>query len=296
MTTPTLRASSRADLLALPAILLGFHPTDSAVVMGLRGATVHFCARFDLGAPTPAIFDMAQQILNASLQVPDCEFMVMGFGEPEVAMETVGYLVDVLGYDVVHEALVTDGDRCWSIEDGWAVAVTLGGSELAAEAVFRGVDINRDRAQAVAPVTDHVPADAEDVDLARAHVASLGVQGALDVLGSLAESPTPLSDFDALTLALILGFEDCSAAVLARLNTRTAEALWPNLAAARRVAPDDVEADVLALLAMASWLSGRGAAQSTCLEQLSTLNPHHPVTALLNQLHRLAIPPRRWDE
>ncbi|HET6483466.1 MAG TPA: DUF4192 family protein, partial [Actinoplanes sp.] len=47
----TLAIRSSADLIAATPYLLGFHPTDSIVVIGLVGRTVSFVARHDLPPP-----------------------------------------------------------------------------------------------------------------------------------------------------------------------------------------------------------------------------------------------------
>src|SRR5690349_19587406 len=54
---PTLSLSYPADALAAIPYLLGFHPTDSVVVLAIRGRHAVLAARHDLppgGAPEPA--------------------------------------------------------------------------------------------------------------------------------------------------------------------------------------------------------------------------------------------------
>ncbi|GGM83890.1 DUF4192 domain-containing protein [Dactylosporangium sucinum] len=46
--SPRLRLRSQSDILAATPYLLGFHPTDSLVVLGLRGPGLHFHVRGDL--------------------------------------------------------------------------------------------------------------------------------------------------------------------------------------------------------------------------------------------------------
>ena len=52
---PRIRVSSPADVLAIVPHLLGFHPTDSFVVIGVRGDgdRVELGFRYDLPAATP---------------------------------------------------------------------------------------------------------------------------------------------------------------------------------------------------------------------------------------------------
>lgn len=281
----------------MPAVLLGFHPSDSCVVMGLSGPTVAFCARLDLDWFVTHFDQVADQILHASAQVPDCRFVLIGFGDPDLASLAVVEMSGVVGESRVLESLVTDGERYWCLdEDLETHEFQVGTSSLAAQAVYEGLRICADREQAVAPVELSEPLPPAEQEAGAALVASLSPDEGMARLAELAESADPLQPAEAQTLALLLLDEDRMGAVLARLSVASADLLWENLVAARRVAPPSAEPNVLALLGMASWLSGRGAAQTSCLEQVERIHPEHPVGALLSRIHRYGIPPRRWDE
>ena len=96
-------------------------------------------------------------------------------------------------------------------------------------------------------------------------------------------------------IIVLLADEDRFSAVLTQLTTTSADAYWERLVEARAVCPERHEPNLLALLALASWLSGRGAAHASCLDQLARRSPGHPVLGLLSRLHRDGVPPRFWD-
>ncbi|NHB83824.1 hypothetical protein G7085_01590 [Tessaracoccus sp. HDW20] len=75
--------------------------------------------------------------------------------------------------------------------------------------------------------------------------------------GQLAGSDA-LTDADAVLLAVLLQDEERFVEVLTRLRTTSAERYWSRLVRVRAICPADAEPNVLALLAVASWLSGRG--------------------------------------
>ena len=93
----------------MPSVLLGFHPTNSCVVMGLCGATVAFCARLEVDWFVHHFDDVADQIINASSQVEACRFVIIGYGDPDLAGLAVTELASVVGEARVIDALVTDG-------------------------------------------------------------------------------------------------------------------------------------------------------------------------------------------
>ena len=297
MTTPLLRATGRADLLALPSVLLGFTPTRSVVVIGFRHGRVEFCARFDLDLPLDEVEPVIGQVVAAADNSGAEECVVLGYGELLEAEAMVRRTLTCLGDLAPRPALLTDETSTWTLDrDGWLSQFHDPASSLAAEAVYHGVSICGDRAAAVAPVVSRKDVAPEDLGFARARLASLSIDGALDLLGGYVESMSALTDFDALFLALLLEHEECAAAVVARLSLHTAEAMWPNLVAARQVAPPSAEANVLGLLGIASFFSGRGAAHTSCVEQLERMDPDNPVLGLARAMHRAALPPNRWDE
>ncbi|GAA4906615.1 hypothetical protein GCM10025789_27540 [Tessaracoccus lubricantis] len=296
---PVLRGTTRADLLALPSFMFGFHPQDSVVLLGMQGKVVSFSCRLEAHWFHHHFEQVAEQILNAASQLSDVRFILMGYShDVDLAWASVMELADVLGPERVTEALVTDGTHYWSLtDDEGPVQYDFDASPVAAHAVYNGVVIHASREEAVAPVHLWEPAERGAVEAALAAVADLDEDGAMEELAGLAEQQPPIEDPDsALKLACLLLDADRAAALLTRLNSTTAEVIWPNLLAARQLAPVSAQPTTVALLGMASWLAGRGAQATACLEQMATLDPDNPVGQVLSTVHRNGISPRVWDE
>lgn len=297
-TIPVLRSKSRGDLLALPSFMFGFHPAESIVVLGLRGSTVCFSARLDADWFTTHFDQAADQVLNAAANIGRCQFVLLGYSaDLELASISVEEAAAVVGPGKVIEALVTDGASYWSLIDGEGPhPFSFSSNPITAEAVFKGVNIFPTREEAVAPVIAWDPPRPEEVEAALGVIAKLGDEGGMILLERLAEADPPVTGQVALELACLLLDEDRGVALLTQLNGANAELIWCNLAAARRVTPKLAEATVLALLGVASWLAGRGAQATACIEQLEELDPHHPIGQLLARVHQGGIPPQLWDE
>ena len=110
-----LKGSSRTDLLCIPAIMLGFHPQDSCVVIALKGAAVAMCARVDLRWFAGDAERTLRQLNNALGNVPEARIVLVGFGDPDDASISVAELADALGWDRIADALISQGDRYWVV-------------------------------------------------------------------------------------------------------------------------------------------------------------------------------------
>jgi hypothetical protein len=162
-----LTVRSTVDLLALVPCLLGFHPTDSLVVVAMRGGRMIFAARGDLpaarssGASVTAIADqfgrvVARQGVEAAA--------VIGYGPADRVDAAAPALCAALAeHDLqIFDVLRVTAGRYWSLlcadpeccpPDGTAFDLTT--SSLTAEAVFAGQVVLPDRSaltRAVAPV------------------------------------------------------------------------------------------------------------------------------------------------
>ncbi len=301
-----LHGTTSADLLAIPVIMLGFHPRESCVVLGVRGTRVEFCARMDLDWFTSGFSfgEVADQLEHAVSTCDGCSVAVLAYSaDPDAAAIAVGELVGVLGEDDVVEALVTDGDRFWYAHPGMllppeGISYSYASSNFAAQAVYSGMNVTPSREDAVAEVQ---PPDIleeqeieDEVGAAVLRVSALTAGQRWALLERHMDNPEPLGPASA-EFAVLLQEEEHFAEVLAQLNTSTAVRLRPRLAEARRASCPAVAANVVSLLALACWLDGEGAQQSDCLSQLEKLDPDHPLMRVLRRMHRQAIPPRDWD-
>ena len=275
--------------------MLGFHPENSCVVLALSGDAVAFCARLELDWFVVDYEGTLAQLCRAADRVPDCRYVVIGYGPVDDAALAVTELSDCLGWPLVAEALVTQGDYFWSLPAlGEPTRFSFDCNPLAASAVYEGMRIERDRATAVLPVVLSEPPEASLLAQCEGALEAMSAEVGFAVLESLAESPLPLKPADAVLLALLLRDEDRLAALVARLNRTSAVAIWPNLVLARRHAPPQAEADVLASLCLASWLAGKPAGQIACLEQLLARDADHPLALMLVGLQQAGVSPDQW--
>lgn len=295
MTTPVMKCTKLSDLLALPAVMLGFHPRESLVFMGMKGKSVGFIARADLDWHVRTGEELVAQMEDAAAQSGASDWILLGYSsDADLACLSVTEAVAAVGSHLVREALVTDGSHFWSLYDGEPEEFSFESSAVVAQAVFEGRVIAADRDAVVRAVEDRCPADADAVAAQREWVIQAGQPELL--LGRLLRPAAPLTDDEALQLALLLSDDVTCATVVSALDVDVAAQVWPQLAAAHRVVPADLEEGPLAALAMASWLRGGGAEYTSCLEQLTRLAPDHPVTGVLHLMHQHGIPPKRWSE
>lgn len=305
--TPGLRGTTSADLLAIPVVMLGFHPKESCVVLGVRGTRVEFCARMDLDWFTSGFSfgEVADQLEHAIERCGGCSVAVLAYSKDvEAAAVAVGELVSVLGEEDVAEVLVTDGDRFWYANPGMlfppeGISYSWASSNFAAQAVYSGVNVTATRADAVAavqPPQPHLHAEIDDrLALVIKGVSAMTVKQKWAHLERLLENEEPLGPSGAAQFVVVLQDEECFAEVLARMNMGSASRLRAKLMEARQSCTPSLAGNVVSLLALACWLDGEGAQQSDCLSQLETIDPGHPLMGVLRRMHRQAVPPRGWD-
>lgn len=258
MKTLSIRGTSREDLLAIPPVILGYHPEDSLVVLALRDGVLMMSARMCLDWHLQHYEETFAQMSAAIDNVPDCRFALLGYGERELMSVSLLELADVIGHHLVVEALVTDGELSWDLGTGDPPEpYRFEDTSVAAQAVFNGVRIARNREEAVAPVREHEPPEEWAVALAVDEAARLSPGRAQTKVARLVEQEKELTRVAAVELAVLLDDEERMVSVLTALSSENADRVWRNLVSARRLCPPGYEANVLALLTAASWISGR---------------------------------------
>jgi hypothetical protein len=162
-----LKVKSVADLLAFVPYLLGFHPTDSLVIVAMRHRRIIFGARADLPAPRSSVVEIvgaADQLAEVVGRQRARTVTVIGYGpEDRVTrmMSAARKSLACAGLEVL-DALRVTGDRYWSYTcqspeccppEGTPFDPTT--SEVAAEAALAGEVALPDRtalARSVAPI------------------------------------------------------------------------------------------------------------------------------------------------
>jgi hypothetical protein len=305
-----LRARGAADLLALIPYELGFHPHESLVAVFVCGGSVGLIARMDLPAASAAP-GFAVELRDLARQNRANELVLFAYSEqPEPARSFLSGLVAALPARLVTDALYVDGSRWWSLTCDQACCPAEGtphdvaGHRLAAEAVFAGLTTRASREELAATVAGPPLAEvprlvelAAGVRKARADWPSGEDPAARLVRGVQAglADPGALDDRDCTELAALVDEIRLRDLVWAMIDPESAEqhvGLW--LRVVGGVAPD-LSAAPLALVGMASWISGNGALLNCAGEELSRRHPGYSMGLLLEQISARAIPPRLWQ-
>lgn len=332
MSTPIrLRVRSTVDLLAIVPYLLGFHPTDSLVVVAMRAGQLVFAARGDLPGPAsgtgPAT--AAEQAaaftgqLSAVVSRQGAEAVsVVGYGPAGLVDDAVPRVCEALagcGLRIFDALRVTDG-RYWSYlscddprccpPGGTAFDLTT--SSVTAEAVFAGQTVLPDRAavaRQVAPADGPVRAamrrateDAADrlaaLGAAGPHAAAPGAvlrAGKAAVREALArcEAGGRLADEEVAWLTVLLAHEPVRDFAWERTTPDEWQiAMWTDVLC--RAQPELVPAPAC-LLAFAAWRFGHGALASLALERALDADPAYAVALVLDDVLRRGISPSALD-
>lgn len=322
---PKLSVRTIGDLLSAVPYLLGFHPTESIVVVGFDGKRLTFAVRVDLpGADTdPPDRDALAAHIASVLSRQDIDAVtVIGYGPDRSvapAVASVSAALDRSGLKVLDLLRVADG-RYWSYvcddpgccsPDGNPYDPTS--SEIAAAATYAGQVALPDRAalvRRVAPVEGasrasmRTAADRADRRLA-ALVGStphgdrrrvLREAGETAVRESLARYRVGgrLTDDEVAWLSLLLVHVPVRDYAWERIGIEDWQIeLWSDVV--RRASPDLVAAPA-SLLAFAAWRTGQGALASVALERARAAVPDYSMALLLEEVLRNGIPPAWFDD
>ncbi|GIF24996.1 hypothetical protein BJ973_007254 [Actinoplanes tereljensis] len=307
---------SPAEAVAFTPYVLGFHPTDSLVVLGLAGKLVVVGVRYDLPPPA-AVFDEVAQMI-AQQGAP--EVVVLGYGPPRLVTSAVLGLVAALapvGVRVREALRVTDG-RWWSYSCSDQTCCPAEGTpcraDLAAEAVYRGMVALPDRkalVAQVAPATGPIRREmAAATERARARFADLtgedleaGRGGQLIRKAGRqavreAERATRAGGMPSHGGIAWLGVLLVRPVVLDYALDRCGpddwrERLWGEVM--RLVEPEFVPGPAC-LLAFAAWQSGNGALARVAIDRALKQEPAHRMAGMLDRLLGLGIAPHALVE
>ncbi|MFI7025832.1 DUF4192 domain-containing protein [Micromonospora sp. NPDC049900] len=316
---PRLTVRSPADLIAAVPYLLGFHPTDSVVVVALTGSRIVFAARTDLpGEGDPQ--ESAEHIAAVTARQGADSATAIGYGPAArvtPAVDAVRVALADAGLTVL-DALRVTGGRWWSYvcqepeccpPEGTPYDPEV--SAVPAAAVFAGQVALPDRAALVAAVAPlggpEMPRAAERAErrfadlLAEAPPADLLGGRALRTAGVAALRVTrrrhrdgePLTDDEVAWLCLLLTHLPVRDHAWEHTDGRDEDvAFWTDLV--RRAEPE-LSAAPGALLAFAAWRAGQGALAAVALERVLAEHPDYSLALLLDDLLRRGVPPSRLD-
>lgn len=311
----TLPVRSLREFLAAVPYVLGFHPTDSVVIVALRGTRVTFAARHDLPGPGTSPADAREQAARTAeivLRQGAERAIVIGYGEAARVTPAVLRTVEALRrrhLPVDDQLRVTDG-RYWSYACTDLRCCPVDGTPcgpdttaVAARATYQGQVALADRAAFVAQL-----APVDSAQQAAMAAATERAEARYRVLGDAhragraavrdAErryrSGRRLSDDEAAWLGVLLAdvtVRDYAWQRCAGEDWRVR--LWTDVL--RRVPPTYVPAPA-GLLAFTAWRQGQGALASAAVDRALAAAPHYPMAQLLGQVLDEGLPPEALDE
>ncbi|MEO9324577.1 DUF4192 domain-containing protein [Nocardioides sp. C4-1] len=312
-----LTARSPVDLIAASAVVLGFWPSES-VVMLTFDATHPFHARVDLPDDARAMRALADTLVRPALQHRVGRVVLLVHTDhPRRAADAWRALRTVFRrHDVpIIEALHVGPERWFPLQGGdhdlrrRGVPLDRGALDVhpfLAQAVVDGRVLRGSRtelAESLAPDAAGVARVAAlaahtepPADLAtRAGRLAEGTWVHATVRRLLATGATA-SDDDATRLLRgmrELRVRDAAWSAIDRAAARSAAALFADLV---RRAPDDLVAAPAGVLAWAAWQSGDGALAWCAIERCEQVEPDHGLARLVAEALERAVPPSVWDD
>jgi Domain of unknown function (DUF4192) len=320
------RVGSADAILAVVPHLIGFHPSDSLVMLGIGGphARIRLAFRYDL--PDPPDEEVATDIAAHAATVLARQRLTMaiavGYGSGEAVTPVVNVVAPALrkaGINV-QDVLRVQGGRYWSYVCGdpdccrpEGVPFDPAGHPASAALAAAGLTVRADRAElagTLAPVADAAGPMREAVGRARQRA------GALIDLGAAAAGGDPFlpiadagrrSVKQAITRyrrggALTDGYEIAWLGLtLADLRVRddawarmdpqfhvAHQRLWIDLV--RRL-PAEFVSPPAALLAFTAWQAGDGALASVAIERALDADPGYSMALLVADALHAGLPP-----
>jgi Domain of unknown function (DUF4192) len=320
------RVGSADGILAVVPHLLGFHPSDSLVMLGIGGphARIRLAFRYDL--PDPPDDELATDIAAHAAAVLARQHLTMAIAVGYGSGEAVTPVVDVVGPALlaaginVQDALRVQGGRYWSYlcrdpdccpPDG--VPFDSAGHPASAALAAAGLTVRADRAElarTLAPLADAAGPMREAVGRARQRAEALIDLGAAAAGGdpflpiadagrrSVTQAITRyrrggalIDDDEIAWLGVTLADLRVRDDAWARMDPQFHDAhqrLWIDLV--RRL-PADFAAPPAALLAFTAWQAGDGALASVAIERALEADPEYSMALLLADALHAGLPP-----
>jgi uncharacterized protein DUF4192 len=308
------RVGSADGILAVVPHLLGFHPTDSLVMLGIGGphARIRLAFRYDL--PDPGEDGLAADIAAHAAAVLRRQHLTMAIAVGYGLARTVTPVADVVAPALreagiaVQDVLRVEGGRYWSYVCGDSA-----GHPASAALAAAGLTVQADRAAlagTVAPVAEAAGSMREAIERARRKAGQLidleMVAAGGDPLLPMADAGRrsvkqaivryrrgeQVTDHDELAwlgfaLADLRVRDDAWARMDPQFNAAH-QRLWVDLV---RHLPRDFIAPPAALLAFTAWQAGDGALASIAIERALEADPEYSMALLVADALHAGLPP-----
>jgi Domain of unknown function (DUF4192) len=303
--TQTLTLRSPEDLLAAAPVVLGFVPTDSAVMFTFDGPSC-FHARVDLPQDCDAVDACVDTLLAPCVRHDVGRVLFLLYtDDPRPAARVARRLVRAFrdaGIEVI-DVLRADGRRWFPLlrsrrsvpPSGMPYDVSA--HPFATESVFRGRVTHRSRADLEATVASDpvavagVAAAVRDLTGPRAGASWL----VGSVTGHVRAGSVPDDGEAARVLACLVDTQvrDAALGLLRRDTAEVHARFWGDLV---RRAPEDLVAPAAAVLGFAAWVGGNGALAWCAVDRCLAVDSTYRMAHYLAQVLTHAVPPSVWEE
>lgn len=326
----TVRVRTPEDVLALVPTTLGFHPSESLVVL-TAGPGRPFQARVDLPRDDDELVEMTGFLLGACARNQLRKAVVVVYSDDDVlATDTYSVLQGAFDRSGIELPLAirSDGSRWFCLEEACRAGAggcppdgtpyDVSAHALAAQAVLDGKVIQPSREALRDTIVGADPDEVERVDAAveAAALRRLGsVRGPLGTprpggqrrhlvqegwwvrhrVRRYVDDREPLDADDAGRMIAGVASIEVRDVAWAEMTQETAAAhveLWRHLV---RRCPVDYAAAPAALMAFAAWLAGDGALAWCAVERAQEAEPDYGLAGLVTQALAGALPPDTWD-
>lgn len=320
------RVGSTEGILAVVPHLLGFHPADSLVVLGIGGphARIRLAFRYDL--PDPPERDLAADIAEHAVTVLRRQRLAMaiavGYGPGRAVTPVTDMLAAALRKAgiAVQDVLRVHEGRYWSYTCGDpqccppdGVPFDTSGHPAATALAAAGLQVRADRAalaETIAPAACVAGPMRAAVRQARQRAGSLidfdAARGGGDAFQPIADAGRrsvkqailryrgggELAGHDEIAwLGVVLGDLRVRDDAWARMDPQFNDAhqrLWTDMA---RNLPSELVAAPAALLAFTAWQAGDGALASVAIERALKADPEYSMALLIADALHAGLPP-----
>jgi hypothetical protein len=308
----SLRLRSPADVVVAIPYLIGFHPSESVVVLGCGGETGTYAIRLDLTAKDALVEHVAALVARRG----SADVILAGYGPGDRVTTVVERVRDHLTRHGVRlrEALRVEAGRFWSYlcadpiccppEGTW---VDTSAGPVAAEATAGGLVALPDRRELermIEPSRGEGMRQATEraerrlatwaqiaVNAVPSRMIDEGVPLVLSLIDRARAGLSPPTDEEAAWLGVLLTSLRVRDEAWVRMDEESLTVhmhLWRNIL--RRVAPPYAAAPAC-LLAFAAWRAGEGALANIALDRALAADPYYSMARLLHELFISGLPP-----
>lgn len=317
-----LTAHGPEDLAALAPIMLGFHPSESIVLLTFRdpGAPPRgtFHARVDLPATAADRREVFETLSGAMLRnrLTSAAIVLYAADADEarrIGRDLVAHL-NRRGIVVVDVVRVHDGRWSLPLEgDDDGAPLDLAAHRFTARRVFEGHVVQPSRDAVAATLAAGEASDRADVateiEVARTRLGVLVCEPAAVRAEALwlqqwvrdrlrnrgaarAHRPVPVDEAARVLVACAVdALRDVAWAEITRGNAPRAVELWRDLV---RRAPEGLLAPVASLVAFAAWAEGDGALAWCGVDRALADDPDYVLARVVGELLTAAMPPSSW--